>query len=279
MNPMTIDLVTLSFEGLQVLHTLRSAFPNSRVYVHSNVETQGDDIRFDSLQKLVAEIFSTTHAMVFVAPCGAVVRSIAPHLKHKTLDPAVVVVDVTHRHAISLVSGHEGGANLLAVEVGNALSAEPVITTTTEARKRIIAGVGCRKGTAAERIIAALTASLSKVESDYRQLRLIASITHKAAEPGLLEAARLLGVPLRWIQEEEIRAWPLRFTKSEAAAKHLGLDAVAEPCALLAGRRTRFILSKTKYEGVTVALAREQCLWSESDPGIPWTGPIKPNEP
>ncbi len=48
----------------------------------------------------------------------------------------MVVVDVGARWAISLLSGHEGGANDLAVAVGNILAAEPVISTTSEALKK-----------------------------------------------------------------------------------------------------------------------------------------------
>ena len=47
--------------------------------------------------------------LVYIAPCGVVVRAIAPFLEHKTKDPAVVVVDVGGRWAVSLLSGHEGG--------------------------------------------------------------------------------------------------------------------------------------------------------------------------
>ena len=55
---------------------------------------------------------------------------------------------------MSLLSGHEGGANDLALQIANLVGAEPVITTTTEALKSVIVGVGCRRGTEAERIVA-----------------------------------------------------------------------------------------------------------------------------
>ena len=58
---------------------------------------------------------------------------------------------------ISLVSGHEGGANDLALRLANLIGAEPVISTSSEALKRIIVGVGCRRGTCAEWIMAAIT--------------------------------------------------------------------------------------------------------------------------
>ena len=63
---------------------------------------------------------------------GIVVRSIAPYLKGKDTDPAVVVVDEAGRFAISLLSGHLGGANELARGVAKILGGTAVITTATD---------------------------------------------------------------------------------------------------------------------------------------------------
>jgi cobalt-precorrin 5A hydrolase len=57
---------------------------------------------------------------------------VAGLLRHKTVDPAVVVVDELGRHAVSLLSGHLGGANDLARRIGNAIGATPVISTATD---------------------------------------------------------------------------------------------------------------------------------------------------
>lgn len=63
---------------------------------------------------------------------GIVVRGIAPHLRGKDTDPAVVVVDEAGKFAISLLSGHLGGANQLARLVAQILKGTPVITTATD---------------------------------------------------------------------------------------------------------------------------------------------------
>ncbi len=83
---------------------------------------------------LVEEAFLRKRPLVFIGACGIAVRAIAPFLRHKSLDPAVVVVDEAARFAVSLLSGHLGGANALARQVAEILSAEPVITTASDVR-------------------------------------------------------------------------------------------------------------------------------------------------
>lgn len=80
----------------------------------------------------VGRIFKSYDAIVFVMACGIVVRTIAPFIKDKVNDPAVVVVDEKGNHAISLLSGHIGGANKLAREVAAITKGVPVITTATD---------------------------------------------------------------------------------------------------------------------------------------------------
>jgi len=89
-------------------------------------------ICFDRLQDAVAENFLKYPRHVFIAAAGIVVRVIAPYLRSKKHDPAVVVLDQKGRHVISLLSGHLGGANALAHEVARLSGGEAVITTATD---------------------------------------------------------------------------------------------------------------------------------------------------
>jgi cobalt-precorrin 5A hydrolase len=254
---MTIGLVTLSKEGALLADRVRGAFPDSNKYVHENVEGKWDAESFSSIVQLTGRIFDQHTGLVYFAPCGVVVRALAPNLKNKIQDPAVVVVDVGARWAISLLSGHEGGANDLAVAVGNILAAEPVISTTTEALKRVIVGVGCRRGVKSEKIVAAVQEALKEADMKLSQVRLLSSASLKADEEGLSAAARELGIPLRFIADEEIRRSNREFDHSSFVEEKVNLPAVAEPCALLAGRRTRLVLPRRSYDGITIALAVE----------------------
>ena len=83
---------------------------------------------------------------VLVMTTGIAVRYLAGLIKDKRTDPGVVVIDEGCRFAVSLLGGHEGGANDLAYRVANLTGAVPVVTTATEALKPLVVGLGCRKG-------------------------------------------------------------------------------------------------------------------------------------
>ncbi len=89
-------------------------------------------VRFSKLKAELTDQFNRYKAHIFIFSTGISVRMIAPLLKGKTIDPAVVVVDESGLNAISLISGHLGGANELAGKVGQAIGASPVITTATD---------------------------------------------------------------------------------------------------------------------------------------------------
>lgn len=94
--------------------------------------------RFDNRVKPLGNLKETVKrhftddAVIFIGAVGIAVRSIAPYIKDKFCDPAVLVIDELGRYVIPLLSGHVGGANELANYIGEALSAAPIITTATD---------------------------------------------------------------------------------------------------------------------------------------------------
>lgn len=86
-----------------------------------------------ALADWTAESFRAKRALVFVGAAGIAVRAIAPHLKSKASDPAVVAVDERGRFAVPLLSGHLGGANELARRIAAACGAAAAVTTATDA--------------------------------------------------------------------------------------------------------------------------------------------------
>lgn len=87
-----------------------------------------------SLHEWTTQAFNEADALIFIGAAGIAVRAIAPHVRHKSLDPAVVVVDEGGSFAVPILSGHLGGANDLAREIAELIGAVPVITTATDVR-------------------------------------------------------------------------------------------------------------------------------------------------
>lgn len=85
-----------------------------------------------NLHSWTASWFANADGLIYIGAAAIAVRAIAPHLKSKTTDPAVLCVDELGRFVIPLLSGHIGGANGLARLIGALLGATAVITTATD---------------------------------------------------------------------------------------------------------------------------------------------------
>ena len=298
---------------------------------------------FDSLTSLVSGTFSEYGGHVFVAAAGIVVRCIAPHLASKETDPAVVCLDQEGRFAVSLLSGHLGGGNELAVRCAQSVGGQPVVTTATDcaglpsldmlaaakglsignidrvkvvngalldkrtvqvfdpddclgldgdarfspvARRGdwkqdrpgvwvswredcpdpgalrlhprvLMLGVGCRRGVGEEEISAHIRAVFEAAGLSLRSVGGLASIDAKSDEPGLLEAAAVLGVaPLFFAREclDSVAA-P---NPSGTVMRRMGVASVSEASAILLSDGGELLVEKTKTQTVTLAVARRK---------------------
>ena len=93
----------------------------------------------------VGEKFSDSDALIFIGATGIAIRSIAPYVASKKSDPAVLVIDECGKFVISLLSGHLGGANELALKTAEILGAVPVVTTATDLHHRFAVDIFAKK--------------------------------------------------------------------------------------------------------------------------------------
>lgn len=270
-------------------------------------------------------------ALVFVGAAGIAVRAIAPHVKDKFSDPAVVSVDEAGRFAVPLLSGHVGGANALAERVAALTGGQAAVSTATDvnglfavdvwakehglavtdralaravsaallegeavgfrsddgapcpagltegpaalgvwvtcrsgagpfprtlrlAPKRLILGIGCRRGTAAEAIEAAAAEALAGYEP--LAVAAVATIDLKQDEPGLLAFCAARDLPLLAFSAGELAAAEGEFTPSDFVKRVTGVDNVCERAAAAAGGRV--VVPKLAKNGVTAAVAEKR---------------------
>lgn len=114
--------------------------PEAVVYLPARLQHQVEgSLRHSLFQRFEDAFRSAFHshqALICIMATGIVVRSLATLMESKYIDPAVVVVDEKGRYAISLISGHLGGANRLARTLAGWLGAQAVITTATDVENR-----------------------------------------------------------------------------------------------------------------------------------------------
>ena len=159
-------LYAFSAQGLALARRIASRLPGD-IYVPERLAPPqgGGCLPFASIAALLAETFSRYPRHVFVGAAGIAVRAIAPHLRAKDLDPAVAVIDQQARFAVSLVSGHIGGANALARELAAITGATAVISTGTDcAGLPAVDELARARGMAVENLPAAKAVSAALLE-------------------------------------------------------------------------------------------------------------------
>ncbi|WP_371672365.1 precorrin-3B C(17)-methyltransferase [Streptomyces sp. NBC_00289] len=287
-----IGLISATVAGAAARDRLAAAWP-SRTRVYDG--PVGDAVR---------RAFAECEQLVCFLATGAVVRLVAPLLADKASDPGVVCVDEGGRFAVSLVGGHAGGANELALEVGELLGAEPVVTTATDAvgvpgldtlglpvegdvagvsramldgepvalkaesawplpplrvtdagtyairvtdrlvepaahevvlrPPTLVVGVGASKGAPADEVLALIEGALRDAGLSARSVAELATVDAKAGEPGIVEAAARLGVPLVTHSAERLSEVEVP-NPSAAPLAAVGTPSVAEAAALVRG--------------------------------------------
>ncbi|HXB97019.1 MAG TPA: cobalamin biosynthesis protein [bacterium] len=132
-------MIAITKHGIEHAKALKAQLPGAELWVSEKQKALAPDAdgTFPAIKDFTAQAWDRYDGLVYHVSLGAVVRTIAPFLKGKDVDPAVVTVDDGKRFAISLLSGHVGGANELCEQVAALLGATPVVTTASDARATI----------------------------------------------------------------------------------------------------------------------------------------------
>ena len=146
---MRIALIAVSRAGLEQAEKLLNLYPDAEIYAPPRLAGQLSLRRGQAAEKTfkpevkaleggfspaVEGLFRSCQLLVFVSAVAVAVRAVGPLLRGKSIDPAVVVVDDQGRYAVSLLSGHLGGANDYCSAIAAELGAEAVITTASDLR-------------------------------------------------------------------------------------------------------------------------------------------------
>jgi cobalt-precorrin 5A hydrolase len=289
-----------------------------------------------NVKKALNDVFNEYDCILGIMAAGIMVRNICTLIKNKMEDPAVLVMDDQGNHVISLLSGHFGGANDIALKIAKISAAEPVITTSTDVHgkmgidslarkyyldiddykkikvinsaliinkkvdlfvpsryefifrdpmvnksynkfeslnndlkaiyeedsiilkpKKIVFGIGARKGISKDKVLNAVYETIKLLKLYPERIDSFATGEMKKDELGIVEIASFLEVPLEIVTVDQIKSFrghDLSF--SEFVEEKFGIPGVCEPAALIvAGENSRLIFKKTSYNGVAVAVA------------------------
>jgi len=131
---MRINAVAFSTNGCRTALRLKEAFPEEdlRIFAKTQCDTLGVERLEEKTSEWTGRSFKECDALVFIGAIGIAVRYIAPYIKSKTVDPAVIGMDEHGKWAVALLAGHIGGANALTARIAERLGSEPIITTATD---------------------------------------------------------------------------------------------------------------------------------------------------
>ncbi|MBD2810271.1 cobalt-precorrin 5A hydrolase [Xenorhabdus sp. Vera] len=340
----TRALFCLTAGGIALAHRLRSYLEMDCFTSPELVET-GFIAFDDTFSNTVRKAFIQYDSLVMIGATGIAIRVIAPLLKDKMTDPAVVVLDEKGQFAISLLSGHMGGANELAQQIADILDSQAVITTATDVNqlaaldvlsqqldgemenfraniktvnqmlvngrrvgiwwhpalrgekdhydtrgfipvddfnclpeldalvyvsyeqerlvlaiptfklvpRRIVAGIGCRRGIETERVAQLLERHLVEHSFDPLALKAIGSVELKKSEPALIQLAEERQIPFQIFSVNQLAQCEQAFPASDFVRKTVGIGCVSQPVAWLMSQG-HLVGHTLREQGVTITL-------------------------
>ena len=136
--PTRTAIVAVSRPGTALACRLASNMSDATTYLERRSQADdpsqsGETQIYDlPLRPVIQDLFARHRELVVFLPVGAAVRLLAPVLGSKNHDPAVVCVDDAGRYAVSVLSGHVGGADALARRVADAIGAQAIVTSASD---------------------------------------------------------------------------------------------------------------------------------------------------
>ena len=143
---MKISIICFTLTGQQTGEKLKKALEEQEhaVSLYTKSKYIPESIK-ESTKEWAGKQFESADGIISMGATGIAVRSIAPYVASKKTDPAVLVTDECGKFVISLLSGHLGGANELALQAAEALHAVPIVTTATDLEGKFAVDVFAKK--------------------------------------------------------------------------------------------------------------------------------------
>ncbi|MDC0041283.1 cobalamin biosynthesis protein [Candidatus Nitrosopelagicus sp.] len=134
-----IAVLAITKNGIEIGLKLKEYFIDFDIFAPIKFSNENEKIQWyeDSTTQKIVELFKNNDGVICLFSLGAVIRLLAPHIKDKKTDPAVIVIDDHANFVISVLSGHLGGANELSNEIAEKMGSTPVITTAADVNKTI----------------------------------------------------------------------------------------------------------------------------------------------
>lgn len=149
---MRVAIVSLTKNGAKTAQKIREQLVNyyqlEKIDLYEKANRESDikeKVVYDKIGLLIVNIWDKYDLIVEIMAMGIVVRTIAKYIKHKSVDPGIIVIDEKANFVISTLSGHLGGANEWTVNIAKLIDAMPVITTSTDVQGFIAPDVVARK--------------------------------------------------------------------------------------------------------------------------------------
>ena len=134
-----IAVLAITKNGIDMSLRLKEHFSDFEIFAPVKFSDNNGKIQWydESTTQKIVDLFKSNDGIVCLFSLGAVIRLLAPHIKDKKTDPAVIVIDDNANFVISVLSGHLGGANELSNEIAEKIGSTPVITTAADVNKTI----------------------------------------------------------------------------------------------------------------------------------------------